>query len=151
MSERAVRSAIRDALVMTGAFDTVSLVGLPEVQGDIPASAEAAASVQPGSTRFAQGWDAAPEGGRRFTCQLLVTVLARHADAELCDELAEILLGQVRNAIDGRILVEGFNMPQKTMASGWQWQPRVSPERRIAITVTYDYIENGWNHADTAP
>jgi hypothetical protein len=148
--ERDVRQAIKDILEQTGMFNTVTLRGLPEVQG-MAASDMAAASIQPGSTRMLKGWDAAPAGGRDFMCQLLVTVLARDEDAELCDELAEQLVNAVRDAVDGQALVPGFNEPQKTMVTGWQWLPPVAPERRVAITVTYDYIQEGWGGADTSP
>jgi hypothetical protein len=148
--ERDVRLAIKDVLVQTGAFSDVWLIGLPEDRGE-GASDLTAAAIQPGSTRMLTGWDAATGGGRSFLCQLLVTVLARHVDAELCDELAEQLVEFVRNAVDGQPLVPGFNEPERTMVTGWQWLPRTAPERRIAVTVTYDYLQDGWNDADTSP
>jgi hypothetical protein len=147
--ERDFRNALKDALVQTGAFTNVTLTGLPETYGE-GSSDLAAAAIQPGSTRMTTGWDASPDGGRNFMCQLLVTVLARHSDAELCDDLAEQLVEFVRNAVDGLAIVPGFNEPQKTMVTGWTWQPRAAPERRIAITVTYDYLQDGWNSADTS-
>ena len=148
--ERDVRTFIKDALMQTGAFSHVRLTGLPEDYGE-GASDLTAAAIQPGSTRMVTGWDAAPGGGRIFMCQLLVTVLARHADAELCDELAEQLVEFVRNAVDGQPLVPGFNEPERTMITGWQWLPRTAPERRIAVTVTYNYLQDGWSNADTSP
>lgn len=151
MRERDFRNNLKDALLQTGQFDDVSLVGLPETDAGAPASDSQLAAIQPGSTQFRSGWDAAPGGGRWFTCQLLVTILARREDPQLCDELAEQLLNAVRNAADGQILVYGFNEPQKTMCTGWRWLPRTAPERRIAITLTYDYIQDGWNAADTNP
>ena len=147
--ERDVRISIKDALLQTGAFSHVRLTGLPEDHGE-GASDLTAAAIQPGSTRMLNGWDAAPGGGRTFMCQLLVTVLARHVDAELCDELAEQLVELVRNAVDGQPLVGGFNEPERTMVTGWQWLPRTAPERRIAVTVTFDYLQDGWNNADTS-
>lgn len=147
--ERDLRNAIQAALAQTGAFSDVRLTGLPEDYGE-GASDLTAAAIQPGSTRLITGWDAAPDGGRTFLCQLLVTVLARHADAQLCDELAEQLVEFVRNVVDGRSLVPGFNEPDRTMVTGWQWLPRRAPERRIAVTVTCHYIQDGWNSADTS-
>jgi hypothetical protein len=147
--ERDVRNAIKDALLQTGAFSQVRVTGLPEDYGE-GASDLTAAAIQPGSTRMLNGWDAAPGGGRTFMCQLLVTVLVRHIDAELCDELAEQLVELVRNAVDGQQLVGGFNEPERTMVTGWQWLPKTPPERRIAVTVTYNYIQDGWNNADTS-
>jgi hypothetical protein len=147
--ERDFRNALKDALMQTGAFSHVRLTGLPEEYGE-GASDLTAAAILPGSTGVLTGWDAAPAGGRTFRCQLVVTVLARHADAELCDELAEQLVEFVRNAVDGQPLVPGFNEPEKTMVTGWQWLPRTAPERRIAVTVTFDYLQDGWNDADTS-
>ena len=147
--ERDFRNALKDALVQTGAFSQVQLTGLPEEYGE-GSSDLTAAAIQPGSTRLLAGWDDALAGGRTFQCQLLVTVLARHADAELCDELAEQLVEFVRNAVDGQPLVPGFNEPGQTMVTGWQWLPRRAPERRIAVTLTYHYIQDGWNNADTS-
>jgi len=147
--EKDYRNALRDILVDTGAFSEVRLTGLPEDVG-FGASDLTAASIQPGSTRMLTGWDAATGGGRSFLCQLLVTVLARHVDAERCDELAEQLVEFVRNAVDGQPLVPGFNEPERTMVTGWQWLPRTAPERRIAVTVTFDYLQDGWNNADTS-
>lgn len=147
--ERDFRNAVKDALVQTGAFSDVRLTGLPEEYGE-GASDLTAAAIQPGSTRMLTGWDAAADGGRAFLCQFLVTVLARHADAELCDELAEQLVEFVRNAVDGQPLVPGLNEPDQTMVTGWQWLPRRAPERRIAVTITYHYIQDGWNSADTS-
>ena len=147
--ERDLRNAIQEALTQTGAFSDVRLTGLPEDYGE-GASDLTAAAIQPGSTRLVSGWDAAPGGGRVFLSQLLVTVLARHADAQLCDELAEQLVEYVRDAVDGQALVPGFNEPQQTMVTGWQWLPRKAPERRIAVTLTYHYLQDGWNTADTS-
>jgi hypothetical protein len=147
--ERDVRNAIRDALIQTGAFEAVLLTGLPEDYG-AAASDAALVSIQPGSTRFISGWDAAPDGGRNFMCQLLVTILARNADPVLCDEYAEQLLEIVRNTVDGRVLVQGFNEPQKTLVTGWSWLPRTAPERRIAATVTFNYLVDGWNSNDAS-
>lgn len=147
--ERDIRIALGDALVQTGAFSQVRLSGLPEEYGE-GASDLTAAAIQPDSTRLLTGWDAPPGGGRTFSCQLLVTVLARNSDPQLCDELAEQLVEFVRNAVDGQPLVPGFNEPGQTMVTGWQWLPRKAPERRIAITVSFRYIQDGWNSADTS-
>lgn len=148
--ERDVRNALKDALMQTGAFSHVRLTGLPEDYGE-GASDLTAAAILPGSTAVLTGWDAAPAGGRTFQCQLKVTVLARHVDAELCDELAEQLVEFVRNTVDGRPLVPGFNQPEKTMVTGWQWLTRNAPERRIAVSVIYEYLQDGWDDADTSP
>lgn len=151
MRERDFRNALKAALEATGEFDEVTLIGLPETDGGSAASDALLAAIQPGRTSMLTGWDAAPAGGRAFTCQFLVTILARRSDPELCDDLAEQLLDVARNAVDGQALVPGFNEPQKTMATGWAWLPRTAPERRIAITITYNYVQDGWASADTSP
>lgn len=145
--EREVRDAMRNALIQTGAFSSVVLTGLPEDYG-FGASDLTVAAIQPGSTRMVDGWDSALDGGRDFHCQLLVTVLARHEDAELCDDLAEQLVNTVRDVVDGQTFLPGFNEPARTMVTGWLWLPRAAPERRIAVTVTYHYIQDGWKQAD---
>ena len=147
--ERDVRNAIQNALVQTGGFTSVVLTGLPEDHG-LGASQLTAASIQPSSTRTHEGWDSTNAGGRDFQCQVVVTVLARHEDAQLCDELAEQLANIVRDAVDGQSLVPGFNQPARTMITGWVWLPRTAPERRIALTVTYHYLQDGWTDADTS-
>lgn len=146
--ERDLRNAIQQCLAQTGAFSDVSLSGLPEDYGE-GASDLTAAAILPGSTRLVSGWDSGPGGGRVFLCQLLITVLARHADPQLCDELAEQLVEYIRDAVDGQTIVPAFNEPQRTMITGWQWLPRKAPERRIAVTLTYHYLQDGWNTADT--
>src|SRR5690348_7045915 len=111
--ERDFRQALRDALADTGAFSEVRLTGLPESEMGMAASHLAVAAIQPGTTRLVSGWDAAPDGGRWFSCQLSVVILFRDEDPELCDERAEQLLNVVRDAVDDRPLVPGFNIPQK--------------------------------------
>jgi hypothetical protein len=150
-SEDDFRQAVADALTATNQFTEVSLIGLPEVYGEITASDLTAAAIEPGTTAMLTGWDAAPDGGRNFTCQFLVTVMARGPDPRTCDQQAEVLLNTLRNAVDGRIMVAGFNEPQKTMITGWRWLPRTAPERRIAATLTYNYLQFGWDGASTSP
>lgn len=148
--ERDFRNALEAALVATGQFSEVTLKGLPENYGEA-ASDLTAVSIQPHSTQIRTGWDAALGGGRVFQCQLVVTILARHSDPVLGDELAEQLLNTLRNVADGGVLVAGFNEPQRTQVTGWQWKTRTDVERRIAAILTYDYLQDGWNGADTTP
>lgn len=149
MRERDFRTALQTALIATGAFSDVRLTGLPEEYGE-GASDLTAVSIQPHSTKLLTGWDSGPSGGRVFRCQLSVTVLARHSDPQLCDELAEQLVNVIRDATDGQAIVPGFAIPQRTEVTGWQWPPRTAPERRIPITLTYDYLQDGWDSADTS-
>ncbi len=145
--ERDVRNAIQVALVATGAFSDVWITGLPDRYGQ-GASDLTAAAVEPDRTSFTKGWDAAPAGQLDYTATCRVTVLARHPDAQLRDELAEQLLDHVCNAVNG-VSLAGFTLPQRTMVTGWQWQPAAAPERRIAATVSFAYLVN-WDSFDTS-
>jgi hypothetical protein len=148
MRERDVRNAVKDALVATGAFSDVWLTGLPEGYGR-GASDLTAAAIEPIETSVTTGWDAAPTGGLDYTASLSVTLMARHPDPQLRDELAEQLLTLLANAVNGRSLA-GFTMMQKTMVTGWRWQPPKPPERRIAATVEFAYLVGGWGSFDTS-
>jgi hypothetical protein len=145
--ERDVRNAIKDALISTGAFSDVWLAGLPEGFGQ-GASDLTAAAIEPVSTRLASGWDAAPAGGLDYTSELAVTLLARHPDPQLRDELAEQLLDFLINAINGRSLA-ALTIPQQTMITSWRWLPPRPPERRINATVGFAYIV-AWDGFDTS-
>jgi len=145
--ERDVRNAIHAALVATGAFSDVWITGLPEKCGQ-GASDLTAAAIEPDRTIFTKGWDAAIAGQLDYTATCTVTLLARHPDAQLRDELAEQLLDYLNNAVNGQSLA-GFTLPQKTMVVGWQWQPTAAPERRIAATVSFAYLVT-WDSFDTS-
>ena len=145
--ERDVRNAIQNALIATGAFADVSLAGLPEGFGQ-GASDLTAAAIEPLSTRLASGWDAAPTGGLDYTAELAVTLLARHPDPQLRDELAEQLLDFLIDSVNGQSLA-GFTIPQHTMITCWRWLPPKPPERRINATVGFAYIVS-WDGFDTS-
>ena len=68
-----------------------------------------------------------------------MTLLARHPDPQLRDELAEQLLDYLNNAINGQSLA-GFTLPQKTMVTEWRWETATAPERRIAATISFAYL-----------
>lgn len=148
--ERDVRTALQAALIATELFGDVWLTGLPEDYGQ-GASELAAAAIEPASTSYTTGWDAAPGGGLDYTAQLTVTLLARHPDPQLRDELAEQLLDALANAANGQPLVPGFTFAQKTLVTGWRWLPAAHPERRIAATVSYAYLVPGWDAFDVTP
>lgn len=145
--ERDVRNAVKDALIATGAFSDVWLTGLPEAFGQ-GAGELAAAAIEPLATRLATGWDAAPAGGLDYSSELTVTLLARHPDPQLRDELAEQLLDFLINAVNGQSLA-GFTIPQQTMIASWRWLPARPPERRINATVGFAYIVT-WDTFDTS-
>lgn len=146
--ERDVRNAIQTALIATETFSDVWLTGLPENYGQ-SASDLTAAAIEPAATALATGWDYGPGGGLDYTATLTVTLVAHHPDPQLRDELAEQLLGYLQNAVDGQSLA-GFTLPQKTIVTGWQWQTPASPERRIAATVSFAYLIEGWDNFDVS-
>jgi hypothetical protein len=145
--ERDVRNAIRDALVATHAFSGVWLSGLPEDYGQ-GASELTAAAIEPVATTYTTGWDAQTDGGLDFTATLNVTLLARHEDPQLRDELVEQLLDTLANAVNG-VSLASFTLPGKTFVQSWRWQPALAPERRIQASVTYAYIVT-WEGFDTS-
>jgi hypothetical protein len=147
MRERDIRNAIRDALLATGAFSDVWLTGLPESYGGA-ASDLTAASIEPASTSLTTGWDAQIAGALDYTARLTVTLLARHDDPQLRDELAEQLLNTLHNAVNGQSLA-GLTLPAKTLIQSWTWQPAAPPERRIAAVVTFSYLVT-WEGWDTS-
>lgn len=149
MRERDARNALKAALMDTGAFSAVWTSGLPENYGQA-ASNLTAASIDPVGTAFTTGWDAAPWGGLDYTASLTVTVLARDSDPEIRDETAEQLLDCVANAVNGQSL-GGLTVPQKTVVTGWRWVAAAPPERRIAATVRFSYLVEGWGSFDTSP
>src|SRR5262245_5156296 len=99
--QRDVRNAIRDALIATNAFSAVCSTGLHEDYGQ-GASELAAAAIEPAHTGLTTGWDAQIAGGLDYTATCTVTLLARHEDAQLRDELAEQLLDTLANAVNGK-------------------------------------------------
>jgi hypothetical protein len=147
MRERDVRLAIRDALLATGAFSDVWLSGLPENYGGA-ASDLTAAAIEPASTSLTTGWDAPLDGGLDYTAGLNVTLLARHEDPQLRDELAELLLNTLASAVNGQSLA-GITLPGKTLVQSWTWQPAAPPERRIMAVVSCAYLVT-WEGWDTS-
>ena len=143
--ERDVRNAIVNSLQQTGAFSEVAITGVPEQFG-YGASDFTAASIEPIQTTFATGWDAAPSGSLDYNATCNVTLVARHQDAQLRDELAEQLLDYLCNVVNGRSIA-GLTLPQKTMVTGWTWVAAQHPERRITASVNFTYLVQ-WNSFD---
>ncbi|MHB1558862.1 MAG: hypothetical protein ACYC61_15525 [Isosphaeraceae bacterium] len=146
--ERDVRNAIQASLLATGAFSDVWLTGLPEDYGQ-GASNITAAAIEPVATRQLGGWDSSPAGALELRADLAVTLLARHPDPQLRDELAEQLLDYLINAVNGSSLA-GLTVPQCTLVTSWKWQSPKAPERRITATVEFTYLV-AWNSFDTSP
>ncbi len=145
--ERDVRNAIQASLLATGAFSDVWLSGLPEEYGH-GASNLTAAAIEPIATHQSGGWDSSPAGGLELRADLAVTLLARHPDPQLRDELAEQLLNYLINAVNGKSLAD-FTVPQCTLVTSWKWQSPKAPERRITATVAFTYLV-AWDSFDTS-
>jgi hypothetical protein len=147
--ERDVRNALQTALLATGSFSNVWLSGLPEDFGH-GVSDLTAAAIEPVASEFSAGWDSALGGSLDYTTTLRVTLLARHPDPQLRDELVEQLLNYLNDAVNGQALVPGFTVPQKTSVTSWQWQAAVPPERRIVAVVGISYLVEGWDNFDVS-
>jgi hypothetical protein len=145
--ERDIRNAVKQALVATGAFSDVWIMGLPEDYGQV-ASSLTAAAIEPVSTRLKNGWDAAPAGALDYTSELSVTLLARNPDPQLRDEQVEQLLNFLINAVNGQSLAN-FTVPQHTVISSWQWLAPKPPERRISASLGFAYLVS-WDGFDTS-
>lgn len=146
--ERDVRSAIQAKLLATGAFSDVWLTGLPDNYGQ-GSSDITAASIEPVATSMKTGWDTTPDGGLYFSTALTVTILARHSDPQLRDELAEQLLSNLINCVAGQSLAD-FTLPVLTLVNAWQWKPPTPPERRIVANVSFGYLIEGWDNFDVS-
>jgi hypothetical protein len=130
----------------TGAFDAVSLGGLPEDHGS-GSSNTALAAIEPLSSDQADRWDNAPEGGLIVTSLVTITLLYRHEDAQLRDEAVELLLDTAANALNGQSLA-ALTLPPLTRFVSWRWEKPKAPERRISATFSYQYLVEGWNSYD---
>jgi hypothetical protein len=146
--ERDVRNAIRDAVSRTGHFDGVYLSGLPEDYG-FGASSTAVAVIEPDATNHVAGWDSQIEGGLDFRASVKLTLIARDRDGQARDEAAELLLDVAVNAIQG-VSLAGFTVPGRTMDVAWRWLRPAAPERRIVVSIAYDYLVEGWNSFDVS-
>lgn len=147
MRERDIRNTIQTALLASGCFSDVWLSGLPETYGG-PASERAAAAIEPVSTNLDTGWDGPLAGALDYSARLTVTLLARHEDPQLRDELAEQLLNVLHNTVNGQSLA-GLTVPGRTLVQSWSWRPPAPPERRIQATVAFDYLVT-WEGWDTS-
>lgn len=137
--ERDVRNAIQAALIASGAFNDVWLSGLPEHCGQ-GADDLTAAAIEPVQGHLTTGWDAQILGGLDYTATCNVTLLARHPDPQLRDEMAERLLDTLANAVNGATLVAGYTVPGRSYVQSWRWAPPTPPERRIQAVVTYSFF-----------
>jgi hypothetical protein len=147
--DRDVRNAIQAALLATGQFDGVWLSGLPEDYGQA-ADDLAAAVIEPASSTEVDYWDSEPSGGIIIQSVVTLTLLVRNPDPQLRDEAVELLVDYAADAINGQNLA-GITVCGRTKITSWRWQPPAPPERRVAATVQYEYIVEGWDELDETP
>jgi hypothetical protein len=145
--ERDIRRAVADALNATGAFDAVWIADPDDPTGNA-ASNWRAAGIRPGATTLLQGFDGAAGGGLVYRCQIPLTLVSRHEDQQVRDELAEELLNVARNALNGRGL-GGLAIAQQTIVRSWTWMPPSPPERQVRAVIELHYLEEGWASSDT--
>lgn len=145
--ERDVRAAVKDALMLTDAFDEVHL-SEPEVFG-FGTSEGKAAIVEPVSWTDRDLFDGGAATGGYRNVTLRLTFIARNPDPESCDADVEDLLQFARNALNGRKLVPGFTIPDWTKVGNGTWLPRVHPERRIQADLLFAYEYDGWADNET--
>lgn len=164
--ERDIRSAVKDAIIRTGQVpaESVYLANADEVASKdsdplvvtidphattLMASGPMSTSV---SAKAAVGWDAPGDTTLvPYQTQVTITVIARDQDPETRDNLAELTLAYIQDAIDGQVLVDGFTAPMDTIIGNWTWSKPVPPERRVAAIARVAYLVPGWDGFDTSP
>ncbi len=143
--ERDIRSAMRDLLEATSAFDGVYLSGLPEHRGERGGDLRAAA-IEPGETEAASRWDDL-SGPLVMTARATIILMARDDDPQTRDEAAEELLQTAFDALDGRSLA-GRTLPEWTGIRSWSWRKPTPPERRIEAVLEFRYLVDDRGLAD---
>lgn len=143
--ERIIRSAIRDLLEATSAFDGVYLSGLPEHRGERGGDLRAAA-IEPGETEAVSRWDDR-SGPLVMTARATIILMARDDDPQLRDEAAEELLQTAIEVLDGRSLA-GMTLPEWTGVRSWTWRKPTPPERRIEAALEFRYLVGDRGHVD---
>jgi hypothetical protein len=147
--DRDVRNDIKARLEATNVFDGVWISGKPEDYGQA-ASEYAAVLIEPISWNDADLWDDEPDGGIVRTATLKLTFHLREFDPQLRDEAAELLCDIAANTLNGKSLA-GLTLPAKTRFGAGNWLPPEPPERKVAVTFSYQYIIEGWDEFGTTP
>ena len=145
--ERDIRNEIHDVLEATGAFDGVYLTGLPEDRGEASSESRAVA-IEPAETVQSDHWDDV-RGDLLLTCRVNLTVLARHDDPQIRDEMAEMLVNIAANVLNGQSL-SGATLVGQTRFKSWSWEKPKAPERRITVVLEYQYLVSDWTGSNTA-
>ncbi len=144
--ERDIRNLVHDLLEQTRAFDGVYLSGLPEDRGE-PSGDSRSVSIEPAETTQSNPWEDF-EGDLLMTCRIRLTLLARHEDPQIRDEMVELLLNVAANTLGGNSLA-GAALPSRTRIRSWLWEKPTAPERRIAAVLEYQYLIDGWTGFNT--
>jgi hypothetical protein len=145
--ERDIRNLIHDLLDQTGAFDGIYLSGLPEERGAAAADSRSI-SIDPAETTRSEPSDDSG-GDLLMTCHVQLTLLARHEDPQLRDEMAELLLNIATDTLGG-ISLGGQTLPARTRIVSWTWEKPTAPERRITAVFEYQYLVDGPSGFNTA-
>lgn len=148
MRERDARRAAGELLMDTGEFHCVAVGGELFASG-VAASDLCFALIEPQDSQESDEHDAGPWGASIIKARASLIVGARRHDPILRDSEAERLLNVARNALNGKSL-GGFTMPDFTKVSRWAWQRPADVERRIACTLAFTYLEEGWDAADVS-
>jgi len=141
-NEDDVRMGAVALLEATGAFDEVYPYSMPEERGR-RAGDRCVAVVEPAPGRASTIGDDLSTGEAIVTMRFVVTVIARHEDAQVRDRKANRLIGIVQNALNGRSLA-GLTLAQKTWVREWTWERETPPERRIRLNAEADYLAPAW-------
>jgi hypothetical protein len=142
MRDKDVRLAMKTLVEATGEVDEVSLKGLPTEWGS-RAGQYKFVVIQPDTMVQQDLWDGRDCTGLLVTSTCLITVLARDEDPQVRDELAERLVSIIINQIQGKQLALLSN-PDHTRFVRARFLPPKPPERRVVMTMTYDYILDSW-------
>ncbi|HEY1117567.1 MAG TPA: hypothetical protein VGE43_07670 [Acidimicrobiales bacterium] len=141
-NEDDVRMAAVALLEDTGAFDDVYPYSMPEERGR-KAGDRCVAVVEPAPGRASTIGDDLSTGEAICTMRFVVTVIARHEDAQVRDRKANRMIGVVQNALNGRSIAS-LTLAQSTRVLSWDWQRETPPERRVRLTVQADYLAPAW-------
>jgi hypothetical protein len=139
--ERDIRSAVRDLLDATSAFDGVYLTGTPETHGQ-GFDAVHACAIEPVKEDHQIDDDLGGAVIVHGTCNL--TMIARDNDDQLADEACDRLFNLACNAVNGQSLAD-LTFPGFTRITRGTWLKRTPPERRKVATLEYRYLVDTWD------
>jgi hypothetical protein len=148
LSDWALRLAVQETLQSLGVFDIVTLNGPPEV-GPLGQSYNYAVSIEPSSNADRDIWDNAATGGLTGTVSATLTFYARNETQSIRDAVVEWLFNNAANALNGQIILAGYNSPELSRFTSRRYLPQTPPERRIEAVYQYTYVLPSWTSFDT--